>query len=157
MMDEQRTRFEVMLEDMDRNVRVLTESTRAVAAALADMRHDFTRRFDEIDLKFVGMTIEIRDLKTEVSTLGGKVDNLETRVDRLEAKVDNLAVRVDRLEAFTTDAAPRLERLEAFATDAAPRLARIENHLRLNKPLPFREKTRTGPSKHPRRKPAKQS
>lgn len=70
MMDEQATRFAVLLEDMDRKVSAVAESNQAVAAALADMKHDFGRRFDELDVKLVGMTIEMRDLKAEVGTVG---------------------------------------------------------------------------------------
>jgi len=142
-MDEQGTHFAVLLEDMGRRLSAVAESNQAVAAALADMKHDFSRRFDEIDVKLVGMTFEMRDLKAEVSTLGGKVDKLEGKVDKLEE--------------FAKDTAPRLERIETFAIDAGPRLERIENHLALNKPLPRPETTRTAPSKPHRRKPAKRT
>jgi chromosome segregation ATPase len=100
MMDEQGTRFAVLLEDMGRKLSVVAESNQAVAATLADMKHDFNRRFDEIDVKLVGMTIEMRDLKAEVSRLGGKVDKLEEfakdtapRLERIETKLDSLTTR----------------------------------------------------------------
>jgi uncharacterized protein YjbJ (UPF0337 family) len=164
MMDEQGTRTAVLLEDMDRRLKAVAESTGAVAAALADLKDTFSRRFDALDVRFVGMTTDMRDLKAEVGTLGIKVDRLEGKVDKLEGKVDKLeafatdaAPRLVRLEAFATDAAPRLVRLEAFATDAAPRLVRIETHLALPAPSPRRETTRPGPSKHHRRKPAKRT
>ena len=143
MMDEQGTRFEVLLEDMQRQVKAVAESNQAVATALADMKHDFSHRFDELDVKFVGMTIEMRDLKAEVGTLGGKVDKLEVAVDKLEGKVDKLDGKVDKLEAF--------------ATDAAPRLVRIETHLALPVLPPRRERTRLTPSKRHRRKPMKRN
>jgi hypothetical protein len=75
----------------------------------------------------------------------------------IRTKVNELETKVDRLEEFAIDAAPRLERLEVFAIDAAPRLERIEHHLALNKPLPRHETTRTAPSKHHRRGPAKRT
>jgi predicted nuclease with TOPRIM domain len=143
MKDEQRTRLEVMVEDLQGQVKAVAESNQAVASALADMKADFTRRFDELDVKFVGMTIEMRDLKAEVGTLGGKVDKLEGKVDKLEV--------------FATDAAPRLERLEAFAIDAAPRLVRIEKHLGLPALPPRRDRAKLTPSKHHRRKPMKRN
>jgi predicted nucleic acid-binding Zn-ribbon protein len=168
MMDEQGTRFEVLLEDMKTHLSVVAESNHALAAALADMKADSSRRFDEIDVKLVGMTIEMRDLKAEVGTLGGKVDKLEGKVDKLEAfasdagpRLVRLEGKVDKLEAFANDAAPRLVRLEgkvdkveAFASDAAPRLVRIETHLALPAPRPRRE---IKPSKHHRRKPTKRN
>jgi predicted nuclease with TOPRIM domain len=171
MMDEQGTHSAVLVEDMRRQLQAVAESNRAVAEALADMKHDFGRRFDELDVKFVGMTIEMHDLKAEVGTLGGKVDKLEVAVDKLEVavdklegKVDKLEGKVDKLEAFASDAGPRLvrlegkvDKLEAFATDAAPRLVRIETHLALPAPRPRRETARRGPSKHHRRKPAKRN
>ena len=136
MMDEQATRFEVLLEDMQRQVKAVAESNQAVATALAEMKHDFTRRFDQLDVRFVGMTIEMRDLKVEVGTLGGKVDKLEGKVDKLEGKVD---------------------KLEAFASDAGPRLVRIESHLALPAIPPRRERTKLTPSKQHRRKPMKRN
>jgi outer membrane murein-binding lipoprotein Lpp len=149
-MDEQRTRLEVMVEDLEGHVKAVAESNQAVAAALAEVKADFTRRFDELDVKFVGMAIEMRDLKAEVGTLGGKVDTLGGKVDKLEGKVD-------KLEVFATNAAPRLERLEAFAIDAAPRLVRIEKHLALPALPPRRARAKLTPSKHHRRKPMKRN
>jgi predicted nuclease with TOPRIM domain len=143
MMDEQGTRTAVLLEDMDRRLKAVAESTGAVAAALADLKDTFSRRFDALDVRSVGMTTDMRDLKAEVGTLGIKVDRLEGKVDKLEGKVDKLEGKVDKLEAF--------------ATDAAPRLVRIETHLALPAPSPRRETTRPGPSKHHRRKPAKRT
>ncbi len=143
MMDEQRTHDRALLEDMDRKLSMVAESTQAVAAMLADVKADFSRRFDELDVRFVGMTIEMRDLKAEVGTLGGKVDNLE---------------------AFAKDAAPRLEQLEGkfghletFAAEAGPRLVRIETHLALSALPPRRGTTKPTSSKHHRRKPTKRT
>ena len=157
MMDEQGTRFEVLLEDMQRQVKAVAESNQAVATALADMKHDFSHRFDELDVKFVGMTIEMRDLKAEVGTLGGKVDKLEVAVDKLEGKVDKLEVAVDKLEGKVDKLDGKVDKLEAFATDAAPRLVRIETHLALPVIPPRRERTRLTPSKRHRRKPMKRN
>jgi chromosome segregation ATPase len=161
MMDEQGTRFEVLLEDMKTHLSAVAESNHALAAALADMKADSSRRFDEIDVKLVGMTIEMRDLKAEVGTLGGKVDKLEAFASDAGPRLVRLEGKVDKLEAFANDAAPRLVRLEgqvdkveAFASDAAPRLVRIETHLALPAPRPRRE---IKPSKHHRRKPTKRN
>ena len=178
MMDEQGSRFAVLLEDVGRKLSMVMESNHVLAAALADMKADSSRRFDEIDVKLVGMTIEMRDLKADVGTLGGKVDKLEGKVDKLEGKVDKLeefatdagprlmrleafatdaGPRLERLEEFATDAGPRLERLEEFATDAGPRLVRIETHLALPALPPRRGTKRLTPSKHHRRKPVKRN
>ncbi len=157
MMDEQRTRLEVMVEDLQGQVKMVAESNQAVAAALADMRADFTRRFDELDVRFVGMQIEMRDLKAEVGTLGGKVDNLE-------AFAKEAGPRLERVEVFASEAGPRLERLEGkvdnlevFASEAGPRLERIETHFALPVLPPRRETTSVTPSKHHRRKPTKRT
>jgi predicted nuclease with TOPRIM domain len=185
MMDEQGTRFTVLLEDLQGQVKAVAESNQAVAAALADMRADFSHRFEQLDVRLVGMSIEMRELKGEVGQLGGKVDKLEGRfdklegrfdtlegrfdtlegkVDKLEGKVDTLGGKVDKLEAFASDAGPRLVRvegkvdtLEAFATDAGPRLVRIETHLALPALSPRKATTRPGPSKPHRKKPAKRN
>jgi outer membrane murein-binding lipoprotein Lpp len=147
MMDEQVTRFTVLLEDMDRKLGAVAEAVASQGERLTGLEHKLDRRIDELDVKFMGIAIEIR---TKVNELGTKVDKLETKVDKLETKVD-------KLEVFATDAGPRLERLEVFATDAGPRLERIEDHLALNQPLPRNEPTRTTPSEQHRRKPAKRT
>jgi hypothetical protein len=140
MMDEQVTRFMVLLEDMDRKLGTVAEAVASQGEKLTRLEHKLDRRIDELDVKFMGIAIEIR-----------------TKVDKLGTKVDELGTKVDKLEVFATDAGPRLERLEVFATDAGPRLERIEDHLALNQPLPRNEPTRTTPSKQHRRKPAKRT
>jgi predicted nuclease with TOPRIM domain len=139
MMDEQGTRFEVLVEDMGRQLRAVAE---AVAAQAADSKA-LKSNFERLDSRFGEMTFEVRELNKTVS---------------------QVATKVDRLDAFATDAAPRLERLEskvdkleAFATDAGPRLVRIETHLALPAPPSRRETTRPLPSKRHRRKPAKRT
>jgi hypothetical protein len=157
MMDEQGTRTAALLEDMGRNLKVVAERVEAFTASLAEMKHDVDRRFDQLDVRFVGMTIEMRDLKTEVGVLGGKVDKLEGKVDKLETFANDAGPRLQRVEAFANDAGPRLQRVEAFANDAGPRLERIETHLALPASSPQRERTRVTPSRPPRRKPMKRN
>jgi hypothetical protein len=100
MTNEQENRAVVLMEDMDRKLGAVTESVQSVAAMLAEVKDDFIRRFDHIDAEFVGMKIEMRDLKAEVGTLGSKVD---------------------RLEVFASDAGPRLVRIEThLALPALP-------------------------------------
>jgi len=131
-MDEQATRFAVLLEDMNRNLGVLAE---AVAVLDADSKALKTN-FEGFASSFGEMTFEMRELKQTVSQVSTKVDKLEGKVDKLEGKVD---------------------KLEAFATEAGPRLVRIEAHLALPAPSSRRETTSPLPSKHHRRKPAKRT
>ena len=157
MMDEQGTRVAVMMEDMDRKLGVLAESVQVVTAKLAELKDDCIRRFDHIDARFVGMSIEMRDLKTEVGTLGSKVDRLEVKVDRLEAFANDAGPRLERLEVKVDKLEGKVDKLEAFANDAGPRLVRIETHLALPALPPRQDKTRLAPSKPPRRKPLKRN
>jgi predicted nuclease with TOPRIM domain len=136
MMDEQGTRFAVLLEDMDRKLSVVAEAVVSHDKKLIDIERTLNQRMDELDVKVVGIAVEMRELKAEVGKLGTKVDHLEGKVDHLEGKVDHL---------------------EAFAIEAAPRLERIESHLALPQPLPRREPPRPAQSKHHRRKPTKRS
>jgi phage shock protein A len=139
-MDEQENRFAVLLEDMDRKLGAVAEAVASQGEKLTGLEHKLDRRIDELDVKFMGIAIE----------LGTKVDRLETKVDGLETKVDRLETKVDKLET-------KVDKLEVFATDAGPRLERIENHLALDKPVPRSEATRTTPSKQHRRRPAKRT
>src|SRR5882672_5474501 len=102
MMDEQATRFAVLLEDMNRNLGVLAE---AVAVLDADSKALKTN-FEGFASSFGEMTFEMRELKQTVS-------QVSTKVDKLEGKVD-------KLEAFATEAGPRLVRIEAHLALPAP-------------------------------------
>ncbi len=164
MMDDQRTQESALVEEMFRQLKVMAESNLAVATKLTEMDERITRRLDDIDVKIVVLTVEVRELKTRVDQLEVRFDQLEARFDRLETRFDQLETRFDQLETRFDGLETRFDRLEtrfdkleAFAADAGPRLERIETHLKLNKPLPARDATRAEPSRHHRRKSAKRT
>src|SRR5579872_3997953 len=112
MMDEQRTRFEVLLEDANRNFGALAE---AVAAQAADLKA-LKSNVEHLDARFGEMTFEMRELKKTVSQVSTKVDGLEAfaadaapRLERIETKVDKLETKVDKLET-------KVDKLEGFAS-----------------------------------------
>lgn len=146
MMDEQGTRFAVLLEDMDRKLSVVAE---AVAAQAADSRA-LKSNFERLESRFGDMTFEMGELNKTVSQIA-------TKVDRLEAFATDAAPRLQRLEGKVDKLEGKVDKLEAFATEAGPRLVRIETHLALPAPPSRRETTRPLPSKHHRRKPAKRT
>ena len=178
MMDEEQTRNSVMLEDLDRSVRLLAEAIAAQSERFDGMERTFNKRFDKLETEVAGIAIAIREVKTQVDPLEGKVDHLEVRFDKLDAKVDKLDAKVDKLDAKVDKLEGRVDKLEgrfdrldgkvdkldgkvdkleAFATDAKPRLERIETHLALNAPLPRPTPKRPPPSKHHRRKLTKRT
>lgn len=87
MMTEERERFQVLLEDIQTNMRVLAEAQGAAV-----------ERFDRMDTRF--------------DTLETRFDRLEIRFDVLATKVDGLETKVDGLEVFASDAQRRLKRIE---------------------------------------------
>jgi outer membrane murein-binding lipoprotein Lpp len=98
MMTEERTRFEVLLENIDTKVNVIAEGHAGLHQRLDQMEARFDVRFDR--------------LETQVNVLAVKVNGLEVKVDGLEVKVDGLETKVDGLEVFAADAQRRLERIE---------------------------------------------
>ena len=104
MSTEERTRFEVLLENLQTSVNVIAEGHGALVERLDRMETRFETRFDRFEAKVDGLEVKVNGIKA-------KVDGLEAKVDGLEAKVDGL---------------------EVFASDSQRRLTRIETHLPLN-------------------------
>jgi chromosome segregation ATPase len=94
MMTEERTRFEVLLESIETQVKVIAEGHGALVA-----------RTDEL---VEGQ----RALVARLDRIETKVDVLESRFSRLETKVEGLETKVDGLEVFAIDAQGRLKRIE---------------------------------------------
>ena len=98
MMTEERTRFEVLLENIETKVNVIAEGHGALVErcdALAEGQRTLVERLDRMERRF------------------------ETRFDALETKVDGL-------EVFASDAQGRLKRIETHlqlkrASRSAPR------------------------------------
>jgi chaperonin cofactor prefoldin len=91
MMTEERTRFEVLLESIETQVKVIAEGH----GVLVERSDALAERLDRMERRF-----EIR------------FDVLESRFTGLETKVDGLETKVDGLEVFASDAQGRLKRIE---------------------------------------------
>jgi len=85
------TRFEVMLEDIQRGVRVIAES-----------QVGLTTRMDHLTARFDAMEIRFDVLETRFGALERRFAGMETRVTAVES----------RLEDFATDTTSRLRRIE---------------------------------------------
>jgi outer membrane murein-binding lipoprotein Lpp len=131
MMTEERTRFEVLLENIDTKVNVIAEGHAGLHQRLDQMEARFDVRFDR--------------LETQVNVLAVKVNGLEVKVDGLEVKVDGLEVKVDGLET-------KVDGLEVFAADAQRRLERIETHLQLKGSTRPRARHKAAPRAAPERR-----
>jgi hypothetical protein len=88
-------RFEVMLEDIQRSVRVIAESQVAVTARIDRIEIQFSARFDSLEIRFGA-------LEARFSALEHRFAGMETRVTAVES----------RLEDFATDTQSRLRRIE---------------------------------------------
>jgi len=91
MSTEERTRFEVLLENLQTSVNVIAEGHGALVERLDRMETRFETRFDRFE---------------------AKVDGLEVKVNGIKAKVDGLEAKVDGLEVFASDSQRRLTRIE---------------------------------------------
>jgi chromosome segregation ATPase len=154
MMTEELARFAVMLEDVQRNMKVMAE-------AHVDQRERSERNEAKLDglvtrVDGLEMTVKVsaRETRERFDKLETKVDNLETKFDKLETKVDRLETKVDRLETKVDRLETKVDKLEVFASDAQGRLKRIETHLELRGPASRRRVTGPAPPAH-RRKTAK--
>ena len=92
MMTEERTRFEVLLENIETKVNVIAEGHAGLHQRLDQMEARFEARFDSVE--------------TQLNVLAVKVNGVETKVNGLETKVDGL-------EVFAADAQRRLKRIES--------------------------------------------
>ena len=84
-------RFEVLLEDIQRGVRVIAES-----------QVGLTTRMDHLTARFDAMEIRFDVLETRFGALECRFAGMETRVTAVES----------RLEDFATDTTSRLRRIE---------------------------------------------
>jgi hypothetical protein len=85
MMTEERTRFEVLLENIETKVNVIAEGHAGLHQRLDQMEARFEARFDSV----------------------------ETQLNVLAVKVNGLETKVDGLEVFAADAQRRLKRIES--------------------------------------------
>jgi phage shock protein A len=136
MMDEQGTRFEVLLEDMGRNASALAD---AIAAQAADSKA-LKSNLERLDSRFGEITFEMRELTKTVAQVATKVDRLdafatdaaprlerlEGKVDRLEGKVDRLEGKVDRLEGKVDRLEGKVDRLEGKVDKLEGKVDRLE-------------------------------
>ena len=105
MMTEERTRFEVLLESIETQVKVIAEGH--------------------------GTLVERSDAQAEGQrTLAERSDALVERLDRMERRFET---RFDVLESRFTRLETKVDGLEVFASDAQGRLKRIETHLQLKR------------------------
>jgi outer membrane murein-binding lipoprotein Lpp len=109
---DQESRFNVLLENVESQLKVVAEAQTASAAGIARLE----ARMDQIGVKVDSIDIKVDVLDRRVNALEGKVGALEGKVGALEGKVDALSV------------------------DTKQRLERIETHLGLNgSPKPKRK------------------
>ena len=98
---EDRTRFEVLLESIQPDVKVIAEAH----GALAERLDRFETRLDRLEGRFDQVAIQ-------VAVLDAKVNALETWVNALETKLD----------ALSADTQHRLQRIEThLGLDGSPR------------------------------------
>jgi chromosome segregation ATPase len=138
---EDRTRFEVLLESIQRDVKVIAEAH----GALAERLDRFETRLDRLEGRFEQVAIQVAVLDAKVNALETRVNALETRVNALETRVNALETRVNALET----------KLDALSADTQHRLQRIETHLGLDGSPRSRKRRQRGAQK--RRKASRPS
>jgi predicted nuclease with TOPRIM domain len=119
MMDEERTRVEVLLENLQTSVKVIAEGHIALA-----------ERFERMDNKFDG-------LEAKFDRLDMRVNGLETKFDRLDLRVNGLETRLD---AFADDTQRRLKRIEGHLELNGSSRSRPQRKVLRTSPLKRRKK-----------------
>jgi len=133
MMTEERTRFEVLLESIETQVKVIAEGHGVLAEGQRAL------------VEGQRMLIERTDALAEGQRM------LIERVDRMERKFE---IRFDVLESRFITLETKVDGLEVFASDAQGRLKRIETHVQLkhaSRPAPRHLATSAAPSKRRRK------
>ncbi len=80
MSDEERARFEVLLEDIQGTVQFIAEGHTAIRGEIRDLRSDFGEMKGTLDL----VRMDISVLKTRVGKIETQVGRIETRVGKIE-------------------------------------------------------------------------
>lgn len=112
MRDEERERFQVLLEDIQTSVKVLAEAQGAAVERLDRM----DSRFDKLETRF---------------------DRQEMRFDRLETRFDGLETR---FEVFAGDTQQRLKRIEGHLELSGSSLSSPRRKVRRTSPPKRRKK-----------------
>jgi hypothetical protein len=137
MMTEERTRFEVLLEDIQTQVRGIAEAQGGLSQRIDRMEARFEHRFDVLATKVDGLEVFALDTQRRLNGLEGFALDTQRRLDGLEGRFDGLEGRFDGLEGF--------------ALDTQRRVKRIETHLQLNGANP-RHKAKANPARKRGRK-----
>jgi outer membrane murein-binding lipoprotein Lpp len=134
MTPEERNRYyEVFMDDMRRDQKLIAESV----MALVD-------RLDRMEPQLGQVVATVAILEVHAVDAQRRLGGLETDVQKLDAKVDKLDTKVDKLDT-------KVDGLDAFAGQAQLRLERIERHVQLPTPVgpsPLRKPTRRASPKH---------
>jgi chromosome segregation ATPase len=124
MTAEDRTRFEVLLESVQHDVRVIAEGHGALV-----------ERLDRVETRLDQLEARVDRNAIQIAVIDARVNSLEKRIAALEKRVDTLDTRVDSLRA-----------------DTQHQLARVEAHLEIDEPP--RPGTRPQRGAPKRRKPS---
>ena len=96
MTTKQRTRYEVLLEDLKKDVSVIAEGHGTLDQANKRTQRDLEQRSDEADRRFMKLEVKVMGLDAKVIALDAKVDALDAKVIVLDAKFDR---KFDTLDA----------------------------------------------------------
>ena len=126
MILEEQARYEVLLEDLQRDVRLIADGHVALTERLDRTEAKFEQRFERVEQQIMVLDVKVNQ----------KIDALDAKVDALDAKVTQ---KVDALDA----------KVDALDMKLSAELSRIATHLGLNDAP--RPRPRQRPRKRPRR------
>jgi hypothetical protein len=101
MMTEERTRFEVLLENIQSNVQVIAEGHGALVERLDRMELKFECRFDQFERRFDQLDVRVQGLE-------GFASDAQQRLQRIETHLElNGSSHASPPKRATRDAAPK--------------------------------------------------
>jgi hypothetical protein len=95
---EDRTRYEVLFEDMKKQFGVIMEAQAACAEDAKQHRAETNQRFEKVERELIRLDVKIMNLDAKVNTLDAKVNTLDTKVNTLDAKVDKIEQKIGALD-----------------------------------------------------------
>ncbi len=117
---EERARYEVLLEDLQKDVRLIAEGHVALTERLDRTEARFEQRFEQVEQQIMVLDVKLTQ----------KIDALDTKVDALDVKLT--------------------QKVDALDTKLSAELSRIATHLGLNGAPRSQKRPQRPPRRKPR-------
>ena len=118
--DEERARFEVLLEQIRDQVGAVAEGHGALNTRLDTLSTDVRANNARLDTLSGDVRAFRREVDDRFREVGDRFSGVETRLDRVETRLDGVETRLDRVETRLDGVETRLDGVEAHLKNGHP-------------------------------------